>query len=145
MSFSVAVAMATVKPEGLAPQKTYFFKTVIILNYHVKFQVDITNIKEKVSAHRCLALSLVLADVCGRPGKDFPLGLTQDIKMGSCVFQCDVPHQLIAQRQVGPVSVYCNGMGCLVLCLQHGIPVWPVIGQSTTATSRHRRDMTSDV
>ena len=56
MPFSVAVAMATVKPEGLAPQKTYFFKTVIILNYHVKFQVDITNIKEKVSAHRCLAL-----------------------------------------------------------------------------------------
>ena len=25
-------------------------------------------------------------------------GLTQDIKMGSCVFQCDVPHQWIAQR-----------------------------------------------
>ena len=56
MPFSVAVAMATVKPEGLAPQKTYFFKTAIILYYHVKFQVDITNIKEKVSAHRCLAL-----------------------------------------------------------------------------------------
>ena len=56
MSFSVAVAMATVKPEGLAPQKKYFYKTVIILNYHVKFQVDISNIKEKVSAHRCLAL-----------------------------------------------------------------------------------------
>ena len=56
MPFSVAVAMATVKLEGLAPPKKYFFKTVIILNYHVKFQVDITNIKEKVSAHRCLAL-----------------------------------------------------------------------------------------
>ena len=24
-------------------------------------------------------------------------GLTQDIKMGNCVFQCDVPHQWIAQ------------------------------------------------
>ena len=28
------------------------------------------------------------------------------IKMGSCVFQFDVPHQRIAQRQVGPVPVY---------------------------------------
>ena len=35
-------------------------------------------------------------------------GLTQDIKMGNCVFQCDIPHQWIAQRQVGPVSVYCD-------------------------------------
>ena len=60
MPFSVAVAMATVKPEGLAPPKKYFFKTVIILNYHVKFQVDITNIKEKVSAHRCLALREII-------------------------------------------------------------------------------------
>ena len=72
-------------------------------------------------------------------------GLTQDIKMGSCVFQCDVPHQWIAQRQVGPVSVYCDGVGCRVMCLRHGISVWQHIGQSTTATSRHRRDMTSDV
>ena len=29
--------------------------------------------------------------------------LTQDIKMGGCAFQCDVPHQWIAQLQVGPV------------------------------------------
>ena len=72
-------------------------------------------------------------------------GLTRDVKMGSCVFQCDVPHQWIAQRQVGPVSVYYDGVGCRVLCLRHGIPVWQHIGQSTTATSRHRRDMTSDV
>ena len=72
-------------------------------------------------------------------------GLTQDIKMGSCVFQCDVPHQWIAQRQVGPVSVYCDGVGCRVLCLQQGISVWQHIGQSTTATRMHRRDMTSDV
>ena len=68
-----------------------------------------------------------------------------DIKMGSCVFQCDVPHQWIAQRQVGPVSVYCDGVGCRVLCLRHGISVWQHIGQSITATSRHLRDMTSDV
>ena len=72
-------------------------------------------------------------------------GLTQDIKMGSCVFQCDVPHQWIAQRQVGPMSVYCDGVGCHVLCLWHGITVWQYIGQSITATSRHRREMTSDV
>ena len=61
------------------------------------------------------------------------LSLTQDIKMGSCVFQCDVPHQWIAQRQVSPVSVYCEGVGCHVLCLRHGIPVWQHIGQSTIA------------
>ena len=44
---------------------------------------------------------------------DLRSGLTQDIKMGSCecLFQCDVPHQWIAQRQVGPVSVYCDGWG----------------------------------
>ena len=72
-------------------------------------------------------------------------GLTQDIKMGSCVFQCDVPHQWIAQRQVCPVSVYCYRVGCHVLSLRHGNLVWQHIGQSTTATSRHRRDMTSDI
>ena len=36
----------------------------------------------------------------------------------------ETPHQWIAQRQVCPVSVYCDGAGCLVLCLRHGIPVW---------------------
>ena len=66
MPFSVAVAMAMVKLEGLAPPKKYFFKTVIILNYHVKFQVDITNIKEKVSAHRCLALNDILSGLENR-------------------------------------------------------------------------------
>ena len=72
-------------------------------------------------------------------------GLTQDIKMGSCVFQFGVPHQWLAQRQVGSVSVYCDGVGCHVLCLRYDIPVRRHIGQSTTAISRHRRDMTSDV
>ena len=85
--------------------------------------------------------SLVCVEGRGRISRS---GLTQDIKMGSCVFQCDVPHRWIAQRQVGPVSVYCDGVGCRVLCLRHGISVWQHIGQSTTATSRHRRDMTSD-
>ena len=44
--------------------------------------------------------------------------------MDSYVFQCDVPRQWIAQRQVGPVSIYCDGVGCHALCLRHGIPVW---------------------
>ena len=43
-----------------------------------------------------------------------------------------------------PVSVYCDRVGCQVLCLQHCIPVWQHIGQSTTATSRHCRNKTSD-
>ena len=62
--------------------------------------------------------------------------------MGSCVFQCDVPHQWIAQRQVGPMFVYCDRVGCHVLYLRHGIPVWQHVSQRTTATSRHCRDMT---
>ena len=86
--------------------------------------------------------SLVCVEGRGRISRS---GLTQDINVGSCVFQCDVPHQWIAQRQVGPVSVYCDGVRCRVLCLRHGISVWQHIGQSTIATSRHRRDMTSDV
>ena len=64
---------------------------------------------------------------------------------GGCVLQCDVPHQLIAQRQVSPVPVYCNSVWCHALYLRHGIPVWQYFGQSTTASSRYRRDMTSDV
>ena len=61
--------------------------------------------------------------------------------MGSCVFYCDVPYQKIAQRQVSPVSVYCDGVWCHVLCLRHGFPVWQHIGQRTTATRRYRRDL----
>ena len=90
------------------------------------------------------ASSWTFVGVCGRSGIS-QCGLTQDIKMGSCIFQSDVPHQWIAQQQVGPVSVYCDGAGCHVPCLRHGIPMWQHIGQSTTATSRHRCDMTSDV
>ena len=71
-------------------------------------------------------------------------GLTQDIKMGSCVFQCDVPHQGIAQRQVGLFLYTVTGwdaMSCVCcmvfLCgstlvkvplLQSGtVVVWPKI------------------
>ena len=72
-------------------------------------------------------------------------GLTRDIKMGSGVFQCDVPYQCIAQRQIGSVSVYCDGVGCHVMCLRHGFPVLQHIGGSNTDTSRQGRDMTSDV
>ena len=54
--------------------------------------------------------------------------------MGSCVFQCDIPHQWIAQQHIGPMSVDCDGVGCHVLCLWHGIPVYQLIGQRTTAT-----------
>ena len=46
---------------------------------------------------------------------------------------------------IGDEIEYCDGVGCHVLCLRHGNPVWQHIRQSTTATSRHRRDMTSDV
>ena len=53
---------------------------------------------------------------------EFPRsGLNQDIQMSSCVFLCDVPHQWIAQRQVGPMSVYCDRVWCHILCLQHDI------------------------
>ena len=52
----------------------------------------------------------IFAGVCGRISQS---GLTQGIKMGSCVFQCDIPHQWIAQRQIGPVSVYCEGWGVM--------------------------------
>ena len=86
--------------------------------------------------------SLVCVEGRGRISRS---GLTQDIKMGSCVFQCDVPHQCIAQRQVGPVSVHCDWEGCHALFLPHGFSVWQHIGQDIIASSRHRRDITSDV
>ena len=82
----------------------------------------------------------------GRSGKDLSIR-SDPIKVGSCLFQCNVSHQWIAQWQVSPVSVYCDGVGCHVLCLRHGIniSVWQHIGQSTTATSRYSSDITSDV
>ena len=35
--------------------------------------------------------------------------------MSSCDFRCGAPHQLIAQRQIGYVSVNCDRMGCGVM------------------------------
>ena len=55
------------------------------------------------------------------------------IKMGSCVFQCDILHQWIAQ-QVGPKFVYCDEVRCHVLCLWRGIHVWQHIGQKYHCT-----------
>ena len=89
--------------------------------------------------------SIACAVVCGGSGRISRSSVTKDIKMGSCVFQCDVPHQWIAQRQGGPVSVYCDWEGYHALSLPHDISVWQHIGQDTTATSRHRRDLTSNV
>ena len=100
---------------------------------------------------------LKFTDVCRIISR---LGLTQDIKIGSCVFQCDVPHQWIAQPRVGHVSVYCDRMTwhpCVAAhwskyhyykqapsrydlgCLSDVKP------QENTATGRHRLDTSSDV
>ena len=59
------------------------------------------------------------------------------IKTDSCCVQCYVPTQWISQRQVGTVSVYCDGVGCHIL--------WKNIGQSTTTTCRYRHNIASDV
>ena len=47
------------------------------------------------------------------PGRIPLSGLIQDITMDSYVFRRDVPHQWIAQRQDGPVSVYRDGLGVM--------------------------------
>ena len=70
--------------------------------------------------HHTVERSLVCVEGQGRISRS---GLTQDIKMGSCVFQFDVPHQWIAQRQGGLLPVYCDGVGRHDLCLRHGISV----------------------
>ena len=111
------------------------FKTQFVGYFLLSFRLT-TTIPESVER------SLVCVEGWGRIYRS---GLTQDIKMGSCVFQYDVPHQWIAQRQVNPVSVHCDGVGCHVLCLRHGIPVWQHIGQITTATSIHPGNTTPDV
>ena len=43
--------------------------------------------------------------------------ITFSRKSNKLVFQCDIPHQWIAQQQFGPVSEYCGGVGCHILCL----------------------------
>ena len=76
----------------------------------------------------------VYACVCLFPGRVSPKTLKWVVVYSSVTFHINAF-----------VSVYCDGVGCHVLCLRHDIPVWQHISQSTTATSRDRRDMTSDV
>ena len=90
------------------------------------------------------ASSWAFTGVFGRSGEDFPV---DDIKMGSYVFQCNVSHQWIAQRQVSPISVYRDGVGIMscvwgmaflcgsalvkVLLLQAGtVMIWPQMFKS---------------
>ena len=84
--------------------------------------------------------SIIKLSVVRKVGEGFPDPVWPKTLKWAVVY-CSV----MFQRQVGPVSVYCDGVGCHVLWLWHGIPVWQHIGQSTTATSRPRRDMTSYV
>ena len=81
--------------------------------------------------HHTSISSLVCVEGCGRISRSGP---TQDNRIGSYVFLCNVPHQWRV-RQIRPVYLYYNGVWCHVLCLRHGIPLWQHIGQSTTTTS----------
>ena len=62
--------------------------------------------------------------------------------MDSYVFQCDVPQQWISKRQVGPVSVYCDGVGAMSCVCGMAFPCNSTFCQSTIATSRQCRDVT---
>ena len=59
--------------------------------------------------------------VCERSGRDFPVGSHQDIKIGSCVFQCDVPHQWCntATGQPCVCILWRGGVSCLVSAAWH--------------------------
>ena len=77
---------------------------------------------------------------CGRSHRDFSVGTVQRLKMGSCGLKRGFPHQWIwlAQRQASHVSVNYDRVGCHVMCHSR---LCNHIGQSTTATSRHRHDI----
>ena len=62
--------------------------------------------------------------------------------MDSYVFQCDVPHQWIAQRHVGPVYVYCDGVSVMSCVCGKAFLCGMTFCQSTIATSRQCRDVT---
>ena len=64
--------------------------------------------------HHDSIIMLNVCCVCGMSGQYVSVGLDQKTKTGSCLFQCDVPHQWIAQRQV-----YCDVMGCPVSAAWH--------------------------
>ena len=78
------------------------FKTIQHVN---KYEIVFHN-----QQHHRVGRSLVCVEGRGKISRSC---LIQDIKMGSCVFTIDVPHQWIAQRQVGPGSVYCDGVGVM--------------------------------
>ena len=77
---------------------------------------------------------------CHQDSLDVELLLCEQIKLET--LKWEIVWHSIFKQQVSTVSVYCDRVGCHVLCLQHVIQVWQYIGISITATSRHRRDMT---
>ena len=94
-----------------------------------------------------VSYSWAFAGVCGRLRKDFQSGLTQDIKMGSCVFQCDIPHKWITQDRSAPclytvtewgvmscvcsMAFLCGSTLVKVPLLQAGIiAIWPQMFKS---------------
>ena len=94
------------------------------------FLISIYKIKQRCWLASCVVRKEFLCWV--RPS------LAQDVKSSSCCSQCNVLHQWMAQRQVCPVSVYCDCVGCHVLCMWHDIQIWPHNNQSITAKRRAR-------
>ena len=63
-----------------------------------------------------ISVSVQFSSLCVEgQGRISRSGLTQDIKMGSCVLPFHINALWIAQQQVGPVSVYCV-CGMAFLC-----------------------------
>ena len=111
--------------------------SVYTLFHHLHAAITITGLStELLTDYHRTTTRLSVRWFVWKVGEGFPdRTLPSLLKlMGRCVFQCDVPHLWIAKQPVGPVSVYCDGLGCHVLCLRHGIPVCQHIGQSISAT-----------
>ena len=68
-------------------------------------------------------------------GRNSQSGLTYDIKMGSRVFQCDVPHQWIAQRKGRPrvCILWRGGVSCPVSVAWHSSVAVPLLQAGTIA------------
>ena len=62
--------------------------------------------------------------------------------MDSYVFQCDVPQQWIAQRQLGAVSVYFDGWGVMSCVCGMAFMCSSTFCQRNIATSKQCRDVT---